>query len=432
MAGNTCMRAVLAGLLAGMLSIISIPARAAQDVVLLLDNSGSMRLHDPQRLAPRAVLDFVDSRGPDTRIAIIDFATRPMVLMPLTPVSAASRAQVREVLKHLDYHGQRTDTAAALERALYELATDGRAGTQKYIILMTDGFVDVGSAVHNQEKMHWIIQSLIPEAVSDHVRIFGIAFSDEADFELLQTLAEKTGAVYFRAFQDRDLTGVFQRISAALVNAKLMPLLPASGAASPPPPSGSVQPLQFNTPLTSPAPPTSATVHTGWLWAVALLVLVAAGIGLYLARNRRTVKAPRKFFTSETQLYEGPQAALYDISNPNDIKRYELAELSTMIGRVAGYDPEVQYVLVDERTVGRCHAVIERRGHSFWITDQGSINGTFVNGGRVTADRALKHGDIIAVHRHEFEFVIPELFESEATVLGTREKVDDYVEESEV
>ena len=208
MAGNTCMRAVLAGLLAGMLSIISIPARAAQDVVLLLDNSGSMRLHDPQRLAPRAVLDFVDSRGPDTRIAIIDFATRPMVLMPLTPVSAASRAQVREVLKHLDYHGQRTDTAAALERALYELATDGRAGTQKYIILMTDGFVDVGSAVHNQEKMHWIIQSLIPEAVSDHVRIFGIAFSDEADFELLQTLAEKTGAVYPRIPGSRSDRGV--------------------------------------------------------------------------------------------------------------------------------------------------------------------------------------------------------------------------------
>ncbi|MDE2345767.1 MAG: FHA domain-containing protein, partial [Gammaproteobacteria bacterium] len=109
--------------------------------------------------------------------------------------------------------------------------------------------------------------------------------------------------------------------------------------------------------------------------------------------------------------------------NPNDIKRYELAERSTLLGRVAGYDPEVQYILVKEKTVGRCHAVIERRGHSFWIMDQGSINGTFVNGERITADRALKHGDIVAIHRHEFEFMIPEYFESESTVVGVREQL---------
>jgi hypothetical protein len=119
---------------------------------------------------------------------------------------------------------------------------------------------------------------------------------------------------------------------------------------------------------------------------------------------------------------DGLQAVLYDISNPNDIKRYELGEKATVIGRVAGYDPEVQYVLAAEPTVGRCHALIERRGHSFWITDQGSINGTFVNGERVAGDHALKHGDIVAVHRHEFEFVLPELFESESTVLAAREE----------
>ena len=45
-----------------------------------------------------------------------------------------------------------------------------------------------------------------------------------------------------------------------------------------------------------------------------------------------------------------------------------------------------------------------------------------MNGERVAGDRALKHGDIVAVHRHEFEFVLPELFESEATVLAAREE----------
>jgi pSer/pThr/pTyr-binding forkhead associated (FHA) protein len=130
----------------------------------------------------------------------------------------------------------------------------------------------------------------------------------------------------------------------------------------------------------------------------------------------------QQFGNHQSEHPEGVQAVLYDISNPNDIKRYELTEKSTVIGRVSGYDPEVQYVIANEATIGRCHAVIEHRGRVFWITDQGSINGTFVNGERLTGDRALKHGDIVAVHRHEFEFVIPELFESDATVLAARDR----------
>ena len=159
------------------------------------------------------------------------------------------------------------------------------------------------------------------------------------------------------------------------------------------------------------------------MWLLILMLLLALGVGAFLLWNRTAVrKALQQFGGNQPEHPEGPQAVLYDISNPNDIKRYELTEKSTVIGRVSGYDPEVQYVIANEATIGRCHAVIEHRGRVFWITDQGSINGTFVNGERLTGDRALKHGDIIAVHRHEFEFVIPELFESDATVLAARER----------
>jgi Mg-chelatase subunit ChlD len=95
-------------------------AYADQDVVLLLDNSGSMRVNDPQRLASKAVDDFVTSQGPDTRISIIEFSTTPRMLLPLTPLSPSSRVKVNEALKTIDYRGQWTDTAAALERAVYE------------------------------------------------------------------------------------------------------------------------------------------------------------------------------------------------------------------------------------------------------------------------------------------------------------------------
>ncbi|MGH8372706.1 MAG: VWA domain-containing protein [Gammaproteobacteria bacterium] len=394
-------------------------AYADQDVVLLLDNSGSMRINDPQRLASKAVNDFVTSQGPDTRISVIEFSTKPRVLVPLTPLSPTSRVTLGNALKAIDYRGQWTDTAAALERAVYELSNNGRNSAQKYIILMTDGHVDVGNDTRDSEKITWINQSLIPQAASQHIRIFGIAFTDQADYELLQTLAVKTGADYFRAYHDKDIAGIFQRIGDTLLNARLTPSSqgnPASIVATP-----AQKNFQFNTPLTKPVIQESG--HAGWIWFGVLVLILILGTGIFLLWNRTAVhKALQQFGTHQPEHAEGPQAVLYDISNPNDIKRYELTEKSTVIGRVSGYDPEVQYVIANEATIGRCHAVIEHRGRVFWITDQGSINGTFVNGERLTGDRALKHGDIVAVHRHEFEFVIPELFESDATVLAARER----------
>lgn len=394
-------------------------AHADQDVVLLLDNSGSMRVNDPQRLASKAVNDFVTSQGPDTRIAIIEFSTTPRVLVSLTPLSPGSRVRVDDALKTINYRGKWTDTAAALERAVYELSNNGRNTAQKYIILMTDGHVDVGSDTRDSEKINWINQSLIPQAIGQHIRIFGIAFTDQADYELLQTLAVKTGADYFRAYHDKDIAGIFQRIGDTLLNARLASSSQnntASIAIAP-----AQKNFQFNTPLTKPVTPESG--HAGWLWLAVLVLILVISAGIYLLWNRAAVhKALHQFGAHQPEHAEGPQAVLYDISNPNDIKRYELTEKSTVIGRVSGYDPEVQYVIANEATIGRCHAVIEHRGRVFWITDQGSINGTFVNGERLTGDRALKHGDIVAVHRHEFEFVIPELFESDATVLAARER----------
>jgi uncharacterized protein YegL len=407
----------------GVWLLLGMPAYASQDVVLVLDNSGSMRTNDPNRLAPKAVTDFVSNQGADTRVGIIEFATTPKVLMPLTAVNDNTRSQAFIVVQQLDYRGQWTDIGAALERALYELDQHGRSDAQKYVILMTDGRVDVGSDARDSDKIHWITQSLIPEAVGKHVRIFGVAFTDQADFELLQTLAEKTGAGYYRAYEPGDLGDIYKRINDTLVAARNQPQPPVGAEIAAAAPAAAQAPgFAFNTPLT-PAPQASQTGNLLWLWVLLLFLALAIAAGAYFVWSKGGFKAVMKSQQAQQPgQVEGIQAVLYDISNPNDIKRYELGEKATVIGRVAGYDPEVQYVLAAEPTVGRSHALIERRGHAFWITDQGSINGTFVNGERVAGDRALKHGDIVAVHRHEFEFVLPELFESEATVLAAREE----------
>ncbi|MGV2984114.1 FHA domain-containing protein [Microbacterium sp. AGC85] len=78
--------------------------------------------------------------------------------------------------------------------------------------------------------------------------------------------------------------------------------------------------------------------------------------------------------------------------------RYLLDTDVTTIGR----HPEAD-IFFDDVTVSRRHAEITRNGHTFEITDQRSLNGTYVNGERV--DRStLENGYELRVGKFRLNF----------------------------
>lgn len=436
---------ILAVLLLG-----STPAHAAEgsarDVILVLDNSGSMRINDPDRLSVAAVTDFIRGQSADTRVAVVVFADSPRLVEPLTPVNADTRGRLLASLGALDFRGQWTEIAAAIERGLYELRINGRDHADKAIVLMTDGIIDTGNVQRDLEKGRWLRERLTAQAESEGVRIFGIAFTEGADYELLQSVADGTGGEYFRALQARELAPVLNRVNRGLADSPVSPADdPGRSIIEPTAPTRSepaAERLVFNETAAFETLPTEQDDVAGdeagstrfdtraeegspWRWLLivaALMVLGAVGVGILwgdeVARLfQRTARLRREPDD------HGPKAVLYDVYDPSDIKRHELGAKPIVIGRVSGSDPAMDYIVVDERTVGRWHATIERRGQSFWIRDEGSVNGTFVNDQRVTAEHPLKHGDMVRVHRHEFEFVIPELFDSDRTMISPEAKM---------
>ncbi|MEM7027681.1 MAG: FHA domain-containing protein, partial [Pseudomonadota bacterium] len=97
-----------------------------------------------------------------------------------------------------------------------------------------------------------------------------------------------------------------------------------------------------------------------------------------------------------------------------------------------GQDNEhLNYIVVNESTIGRRHALIEYKDYSFWIIDQGSINGTFVNGEPVKTEIRLKHGDKIRLHKCDFEFVMPEMEDSSMTQISNTVFASQGADESE-
>jgi len=66
---------------------------------------------------------------------------------------------------------------------------------------------------------------------------------------------------------------------------------------------------------------------------------------------------------------------------------------------------EKSNVVLNEDPVSRNHAMLQCSDQGkFYITDCGSRNGTFVNGGRVAAPVVLHPGDRIRIGTHEFTF----------------------------
>lgn len=451
-------------------------ADVPKDIVLVLDNSGSMRKNDPKFLAKKAVTDFINGLEDDTDAAVIIFDQKVDLAVPLTPVTDKTKAKFLASLKDINYRGQFTDSPAAMERAIYELKTNGRQGAEKSIIFMTDGIVDTGNAARDLDKSKWLRQDLAADAAQSGIRIFAIAFTENADFQLIQSLAQKTHGEYFRALTAEDLGGVYKRIKAILekppapavapapapspesaAGPTVTPTGPATGAAPQEKPlpaeempagqssgePGAAKPAPAPAPPEESAPPAPAPAVPATppqqaqppqqsepaieepapagmpLWQL-LLIIGAGGTVLIVAAvvvlMRRRGQPP----VQEDETEYVPQAFFKDIHGITGQDSYPLGAKPTMLGRVAGQDADhLDYIVIKESTVGRRHALIEYKDYSYWIIDQGSVNGTFVNGEKVTAERRLKHGDRIKLHNYEFEFVMPEMADSGRTVFSS-------------
>jgi pSer/pThr/pTyr-binding forkhead associated (FHA) protein len=71
-----------------------------------------------------------------------------------------------------------------------------------------------------------------------------------------------------------------------------------------------------------------------------------------------------------------------------------------------GRDASLAAVTIDDPSVSSIHArLIRRAGGSFFLRDQGSVAGTWVNYEQVSQDgRELQHGDLIHLGRVAFRF----------------------------
>ena len=87
------------------------------------------------------------------------------------------------------------------------------------------------------------------------------------------------------------------------------------------------------------------------------------------------------------------------VRGPNAGSRYLLDRDSTTVGR----HPD-SHVFLDDVTVSRHHARVDKEDDQFVLHDLGSLNGTYLGGERVDR-RPLRSGDELQVGRYKLLFV---------------------------
>lgn len=407
---------------------------AAVDVMFVIDNSGSMRKNDPGFLTPEIVKAFLGKLGPRTRAGMILFDESARLLHPLGPVHDPKiRQGLTAGLDRIDYKGRFTNSAAGIERALYELKTRGRDQARHGIIFLTDGIIDTGNRQKDTELTQWLKNDLAEACRRRNIRIFGIAFTENADFTLIQALAARTAGAYFRAYKPDDITVVLEDIQNLIQQSEPdaqpidspelkvpavdpLPQLESSAAAEPEP--------QADERIAKGAGEAQNSNNRGF-FAIALLAL---GIVAYLIYKYRLTGGPslskppmpakKAPVLDEKKAAGPPQWQLQDLSRPeNPPKSFDRVRVS--IGR----DTKNDFVIA-RQTVSNLHALIEFKEGAFFLEDLRSTNGTRLNDRRIISNSPvrLKSGDRISFASHEYKFIrMDQLISGDTIMLSVTE-----------
>ncbi|MDP4091520.1 MAG: vWA domain-containing protein, partial [Bacillota bacterium] len=175
------------------------------NIILLVDNSGSMKTTDPSRLATVAASMLVDTLGPESSMNIIAFGDKIQTFSRLK--DKPTPQALKNFMSGLDYGDNHTNLKDGLSEALDQL--DEVEGTKR-IIILSDGKEDPKGGLTKDHEDE--LNSLIERAYNSKVEIHTIGLSSLADEEMLNRISYRTGGNIFFSSNPAELFDIFNRI----------------------------------------------------------------------------------------------------------------------------------------------------------------------------------------------------------------------------
>ncbi|MFF2911940.1 VWA domain-containing protein [Paenibacillus sp. NPDC057934] len=177
--------------------------RPVKDVVMAIDDSGSMGQSDPDNRRYSAAQGLVMRMDKDNQVAVLTFNQDVSVVQPLTPLSnSGNREKVSAAILNLKTTDGGTNISGALNEALNVINSDSRSDRGSMVILLSDGFSQMDTARE--------LQDFVDRGIA--VNTIGLGIEDPSGPALLQEIARVTGGQYYDVTDAGRLGDVFQQI----------------------------------------------------------------------------------------------------------------------------------------------------------------------------------------------------------------------------
>lgn len=176
-----------------------------KNVILLIDNSGSMKKTDPNKLSVVAASMLIDTLDDNTDLNIVAFGDR--AISPYKLSDNPLREMLKEDLGSLKFDNSNTNLKEGIEEALSQL--QGVSG-ENTIIVLSDGKEDPSGGLTDSHMKE--LYALGEKAHAMKIKINCIGLSKYADEAALSSIAFKTGGDYFPSDNPSELFNIFSKI----------------------------------------------------------------------------------------------------------------------------------------------------------------------------------------------------------------------------
>ena len=177
--------------------------KPVKNVVMVIDDSGSMTQSDPNNSRYSAAKELVKRMDYDNQVAVVTFNHEAAVVLPLTPISEPqNREKVLTAIDNLETTEGGTNISGAISEALQVIDADSKKNQGAMVILLSDG-------VSNFETEREL-QSYVERGIT--VNTIGLGMADPTGSYLLQDIAKATGGQYYDVTDAALLGNVFQQI----------------------------------------------------------------------------------------------------------------------------------------------------------------------------------------------------------------------------
>jgi hypothetical protein len=195
----------------------------AIDLVLVLDNSQATASADPKRQLIALLDEMIGGLAPDTRIGLMAFDDLAAPLVPLTRLADGGAEQVSAALQTLGFAAGQSNSAAGLERAIYELKQATGTDARRVILLQQSAPIDVGDPEKDRAFRRWAVEVLAGKAADAGIELWVLSLGPGADLALGASLAERTAGIAVDSTTAGDLPRAIAPLRQRLVQADAVP-----------------------------------------------------------------------------------------------------------------------------------------------------------------------------------------------------------------